>query len=142
MCDWSNEFTLKFLELYQNEPIIWDPMHLYHKDRKQINDAWVRLSGQLECPVTELKKKKDSLMATFRGHLRKKTASIRSGAGVNDIYKPIWFAYEYMESFLSPSFLTDEQSQSVEISAVHVEENQSVVPENITENASTVVPEQ
>jgi len=104
MCDWSNEFTLKFLELYQNEPVIWDPMHLYHKDRKQINDAWVRLSRQLECPVTELKKKKDSLMATFRGHLRKKKASIRSGAGVNDIYKPIWFAYEYMESFLSPVY--------------------------------------
>lgn len=72
MCDWSNEFTLKFLELYQNEPVIWDPMHLYHKDRKQINDAWVRLREQLECPVTEIKKKKDSLMATFRGHLRKK----------------------------------------------------------------------
>jgi len=36
--------------------VIWDPMHLYHKDRKQINDAWVRLSGQLDCPVTELNK--------------------------------------------------------------------------------------
>jgi len=36
-------------------------------------------------------------MATFRGHLRKKKkASIKSGAGANDIYKPIWFAYEYM----------------------------------------------
>lgn len=51
-----------------------------------------------------IKEKKDSLMATFRGHLRKKKASIRSGAGVNDIYKPIWFAYEYMESFLSPVY--------------------------------------
>lgn len=40
-------------------------------------------------------------MATFRGHLRKKKASIKSGAGANDIYKPIWFAYEYMESFLA-----------------------------------------
>lgn len=38
--------------------------------------------------------------STFRGHLRKK-ASIKSGAGANDIYKPIWFDYEYMESFLA-----------------------------------------
>jgi hypothetical protein len=101
MRDWSNKFTLKFLELYQNEPVIWDPMHLYHNDRKKINDAWVRLSGQLEFPVTELKKKKDSLIDTFRGHLCKKKASIRSGAGVNDIYKPIWFAYEFMESSIT-----------------------------------------
>lgn len=39
-------------------------------------------------------------MATFKGHLRKKKASIKSGAGINDIYKPIWFLYEQMESFL------------------------------------------
>jgi hypothetical protein len=58
MFDWPNEFTLKFLELYQNEPVIWDLMHLYQKDRKQINDAWVRLNGQLKFSVTELKKKK------------------------------------------------------------------------------------
>jgi len=35
-------------------------------------------------------------MATFRGHLRKKKA----GAGQNDIYRPIWFLYDQMESFL------------------------------------------
>ncbi|KAL4126795.1 hypothetical protein QTP88_011004 [Uroleucon formosanum] len=52
----------------------------------------------------QIKEKKDSLMATLRGHLRKKKASIRSGAGVNDIYKPIWFVYEYMESFISPVY--------------------------------------
>lgn len=43
-------------------------------------------------------------MVTFRGHLRKKKPSTRSGAGANDIYKPIWFAYEYMESFLAPVY--------------------------------------
>lgn len=101
MCDWTNELTFKFLELYQNEPVIWNPKLNHHKDKKKVNDAWARISGELECSITELKKKKDSLMATFRGHLRKKKASIKSGAGANDNYKPIWFAYEYMESFLA-----------------------------------------
>lgn len=43
-------------------------------------------------------------MATFRGHLRKKKASIKSAAGADDIYKPVWFAYEFMESFLGPVY--------------------------------------
>lgn len=72
MCDWTNELTFKFLELYQNEPVIWNPKLNHHKDKKKINDAWSRISRELECSITELKKKKDSLMATFRGHLRKK----------------------------------------------------------------------
>lgn len=37
-----------------------------------------------------IKGKKDSLMAKFSGHLRKKKASIKSEAGANDIYKAIW----------------------------------------------------
>ncbi|VVC27480.1 MADF domain, partial [Cinara cedri] len=154
MCDWYNEFTLKFLEFCRNERVIWDPMHPYHRDRKIVKDAWVRLRGHLEYPVTELKEKKQSLMATFRGHLRKKKSLTGSGSGVNDIYKPTWFAYEYMESSLGPvyrcqktidtqvtSFASDEQSQSEEISSLYIEENQSMVTENM-EHTSTVVPEQ
>lgn len=84
------------------EPIIWNPKNPYHKDKNKVNDAWDRISKELNIrvPMQELKTKKISLMATFRRHLRKKKASIKSGAGVNDIYKPIWFLYELMESFL------------------------------------------
>lgn len=102
MRGWTHGSILKFLELYRNEPVLWDPTHAYHKDNEQINEAWIRLSEQTEFSATELKKKKNSLMSIFRGHLRKKKASKESGADEIDIYKPIWFAYEYMESFLAP----------------------------------------
>lgn len=104
MADWSHELILEFLDVYQHEPVLWDPMHTWHKDKTKINDAWFRISEILQRPVSELKKKKDSLMATFRGHLRKKKASIKSAAGADDIYKPVWFAYEFMESFLGPVY--------------------------------------
>lgn len=39
-------------------------------------------------------------MATFRGHLRKKKASIKSGVSQSDVYRPIWFLFNQMESFL------------------------------------------
>ncbi|GBP73696.1 hypothetical protein EVAR_51609_1 [Eumeta japonica] len=44
-------------------------------------------------------------MGTFRRHL-KKQESTRSGAGSDDIYEPIWFAYAAMESFLLPVYTT------------------------------------
>ncbi|CAH1975903.1 unnamed protein product [Acanthoscelides obtectus] len=98
--EWTNDFTIKFLEFYQSEPCLWDPSDENHKRKEKLADAWNRISESTGKSVAELKKKKDSLMATFRGHLRRKKASIRSGAGGDDIYKPIWFAYSFMETFL------------------------------------------
>ncbi|XP_022823575.1 uncharacterized protein LOC111354371 [Spodoptera litura] len=55
----------------------------------------------MKIPVAELKKKRDSLMATYRSHKRRVIASIQSGAAAESVYKPIWFAYEFMDSFLN-----------------------------------------
>lgn len=104
MENWTNEFTLKFLKYYRRETVLWDPAHAQHKDKRKVNDAWVRISGILDRSVIELKRKKDSLMATFRGHARKRKASIKSGASADDLYKPIWFAYDVMAAFLAPIY--------------------------------------
>lgn len=83
MSNWTNEDILKFLECYQAEPCIWDPTNKHHKDKKKTADAWSRLSKVTNVPIKELKSKKESLMATFRKHLKKKQDCIRSGAGIN-----------------------------------------------------------
>lgn len=101
---WTQEQTLLFLETLQSEPVIWDPNERGHKDKKKVNDAWLRIQEILKIPTAELKKKKESLIATYRGYNRKKEASIKSGAGVEDVYRPVWFAYEYMDSFLGSVF--------------------------------------
>lgn len=100
MADWTNEISIKFVELYKSEDILWNPKHRDYKDKSKMNDAWCRISKILNISIDDLKKKKNSIMATFRGHLRKKKASIKSGASQNDIYRPIWFLYNQMESFL------------------------------------------
>lgn len=68
-------------------------------------------------PVHELKKKKDNLLATFRTNLKKKYASIRSGAGTEDVYQPIWIFYDVMAGFLedvyeSTSIMNSEEKVS------------------------------
>lgn len=97
---WNNEMELNFLEIYQAEPVLWEPHHKGHKDKNKVHDAWVRISEQTEIPVNELRKKKDSLMATYRGQLRKVHNSLKSGVGLEEVYKPIWFAFDLMHSFL------------------------------------------
>lgn len=104
MMDWDNEFTIYFIQLYRDEPCLWNPSHKDHKVRHKIVDAWQRISDVTRKDVAELKRKRDSLMATFRNHTRKKKKSIIHG---EEIYEPIWFAYAPLEAFLGDLYGTN-----------------------------------
>jgi hypothetical protein len=101
MSDWSNELVLEFLELYQAEPTIYDPKHPAHKNNMKVNDAWMRIKRALSVYVSVAeRRKRDSVMASFRHNLRRKKASMKSGANSDEVYKPTWHAYEVMEGFV------------------------------------------
>lgn len=91
---WSNEVIMEFLDLYEGEPSIWNPQNGGHKDRNKVYEAWKRIQGSfsVECSLSELKRKKENLMATYR----KLALKVKS----KELYKPEWFAYEKMASFL------------------------------------------
>lgn len=103
--EWSNDTVLHFLQLYKNEPVIWDISNDDHKNRMKVYDAWKRISVKLgdeeKYNVPELKRKKESLMASFRLYTKKVKESKRSGDGP---YKPVWFAYEPMRKFLGDKY--------------------------------------
>ncbi|CAH2088948.1 unnamed protein product [Euphydryas editha] len=125
---------LTFLEAYQNEPCLWNSKDADHKNRQKINDAWTRLSIIMNKSVKELKTKKEILMATFRRHLKKKNDSIRSGAGSDDVYKPIWFAYDLMESFLGPVYTCSNNVNSEERALSEKNETAAIEDEEVVEN--------
>ncbi|CAI6375565.1 unnamed protein product [Macrosiphum euphorbiae] len=99
---WTNELTIEFLDLYEKEIAIWDPKDQLHRNRDIVFDSWKKIKDLMSIPVDtkELKKKKESLMSTFRPLLAKKKASNKLGAGTDNVFKPSWFAYEKMETFL------------------------------------------
>lgn len=99
MAEWSNDLVFEFLELYAAEPVLYDPKHPYHKNKKMINNAWDRIQQGfgVAMPVSELKKKKDSLMASFRYQMRRKKEAIAIG---EPLYKSTWFAFNFMHGFL------------------------------------------
>ncbi|CAH1987008.1 unnamed protein product [Acanthoscelides obtectus] len=149
MSDWSDDTIPSFLEAYQNEQCIWNTRDTNHKNRQKVNDAWTRLSVLMNKSIKELKTKKEILMATFRRHLKRKQDSIRSGAGADDTYKPIWFAYEVMESFLGPVYTctkninTEEEAPSQEIAneteAIEEEEDNNLGQASTSSHTPTPV---
>jgi len=66
--EWSNELILEFFDLYEQEPCIWNPKHSLHKVRNSVHDSWKNIAQNLsvQYSISDLKKKKDLLMATFR----------------------------------------------------------------------------
>jgi hypothetical protein len=98
---WNNEITLEFIKLYRNEQILWDPKHPLHKNRSKLTDAWLRIQSSLSnnCSIADLKRKKESLMTSFRMHYKKKMC--------NEVYYTSWFAYQLMESFLGGKYECD-----------------------------------
>ncbi|XP_030757942.1 uncharacterized protein LOC115883689 [Sitophilus oryzae] len=107
---WTNEMILEFLDLYQNEPVIWDANTPGHKNRNDVYDAWKRIELNMDekFSVTELKKKRESLMASFRTCLNK----VKQSAGTGNEYKPQWFAYDKLASFLFKK--NPEQTRNIE----------------------------
>ncbi|RVE54385.1 hypothetical protein evm_000870 [Chilo suppressalis] len=96
--NWENATILRFLELYKNNACIWDPKNKNH-NRRSINKAWKNIRDELGLPYTvkDIKKKKDSLMAAYRGYKFK----IKKSEILGDVvYQPIWFAFPLMDSFL------------------------------------------
>jgi hypothetical protein len=75
MMSWSNALILEFVSIYEGYPIIWDPKHVGHKN--EVADAWEEIHKKMSTPVsvTDLKKKRDALMATYRSIKHKILAS-------------------------------------------------------------------
>ncbi|XP_045775066.1 uncharacterized protein LOC123873979 [Maniola jurtina] len=105
--DWNNELTLKFVKHISSERALWDFNDRKYKMKHKVYEAWARISSKMNIPVDVLKNKKKVLMATWRPLFRKKMASLRSGADEDEVFRPVWFAYDAMESFLGSVYDID-----------------------------------
>lgn len=66
-CYCSDENCLKFIQLYQDRPILWDPQHPKFKITKLKYDSWMDVSNEMNSGINEVKKKKmNSLLTSFR----------------------------------------------------------------------------
>lgn len=100
----SSDEVFQFLDLFEKENLLWNPKNPLNKNRGEVQNSWARIHAAfpVECSITELKRKRDALMATFRPLLRRVKASLNNGS--EDVFKPTWYAYERMAKFLIPIY--------------------------------------
>jgi len=93
----SPDFLTKFLKEYREMPVLWRVRSADYSNRTKRDEAWgllVQLTREKipEADLCFVKKKVDSIRASFRKELRRVRDSKRSGMSADDVYKPtLWY---------------------------------------------------
>ena len=93
----SPDFLTKFLEEYLEMPVLWQVRSADYSKRTKRDEAWDLLVQLIREKIPEadlcfVKKKVDSIRASFRKELRRVRNSKRSGLPADDVYKPtLWY---------------------------------------------------
>ena len=78
---------------------------VYKRQLKKQGEVERRVGGAAKkfdnsIPIVELKKKKESLMASYRPLQKKELESEGTGSSTDDIFKPSWYAFEAIDRFM------------------------------------------
>ncbi|XP_017084574.2 uncharacterized protein LOC108116938 [Drosophila eugracilis] len=105
----SRKFLQEFIVCLENEPAVWNAKCEAYKNKNLRNKAWEVLLEKYKeiderATIDEVKKKVNSLRASYRREIRKIKRSEKSGAGTDDVYQPsLWY-------FSDLSFLYETES--------------------------------
>lgn len=91
--EWTREQTLMLIELYREQPVLWDPTKPDYKNRTKKSDAWKTLADVMGIDRAEVERKIRSLLAQFRREL-KKVKERKSGDSAEQVYTSSWFAFK------------------------------------------------
>ncbi|KAL4706211.1 hypothetical protein ACJJTC_018395 [Scirpophaga incertulas] len=83
---------VKLITLYSEHRYLWDPHDPNYVNRVLREQAWMKISEELDLSVVELKKKLESLLGSYR---REKSREKRSAGTGFRAYKSRWYAYKY-----------------------------------------------
>lgn len=98
---WSEESTKKFVELYEQQEVLWNYKLPDYKNKDARRTAEVVLSESCNVSVQEVKNKIRILRSTYAQERAKVTASKKSRTSPDEIYKPTLIWYSVADRFLS-----------------------------------------
>ncbi|CAF4890325.1 unnamed protein product [Pieris macdunnoughi] len=90
----DKEQCLKLIRLYGEYRRLWDAQCPDYTNRGLREDAWRKISQEMNLPIAELKKKMDSLLGSYRREKSREKKSRITGSGRGEIYVSNWYAYE------------------------------------------------
>lgn len=80
---WNRENCLKLIDLYKQQPSLWDPTNQNYYTRLNKQNAWLNIANSLECSVDDVKRKMESLLGSFRREKGRLQNSLRKGTCFN-----------------------------------------------------------
>ncbi|XP_024878151.1 repellent protein 1-like [Temnothorax curvispinosus] len=133
--EWTECRVLALIEDIKQYPCLWDPKDKDYKSRNRKFDCLKILSVKYECSPVDIKKKWSNLLQSYRACRRKIKSSKKSGAGRDDIYKPTWFAFDHINSFMTDMYIPHGTLDSINQEKDSDEENNAEILQN--ENIET-----
>jgi hypothetical protein len=98
---WSEHSTKKFVEMYEQQEVLWNFKLPDYKNKDARRTAEVVLAKACNVSVKEVKNKIRILRSTYAQERGKVTASKKSGTSPDEIYKPTLVWYSVADRFLS-----------------------------------------
>ncbi|KAK7077230.1 hypothetical protein SK128_006510 [Halocaridina rubra] len=129
---WSKPLTAKFIQLYRQNPCLWNVKLESYKNRDKRIKALKAIAAEMwehGAPVTtdDIKKKIDTIRNQYRRETRKMKVSMRSEAGSEDVYIPkLW-------CFNDLTFLIDSDTVRPSVSNMDTHHNTEDVSTDISE---------
>ncbi|XP_050549942.1 uncharacterized protein LOC118272118 isoform X1 [Spodoptera frugiperda] len=118
--EWSASAMVRLLHEYRQRRELWCKAHPLYREPSTKYESWSDLAAQFECPIAEIRKKLNSIFASYR----REKIKIRQGG------KTHWFLYDYLK-FLpnhvepAPRPAADSGSQQVPASSNCATESKS-----------------
>nr|CAH7767970.1 unnamed protein product [Callosobruchus chinensis] len=69
--EWNNDNVLELINAYRVRPVLWNSLDPYYKNKNKKEDAWRELADMLTTDTAEIKKKMQTLLASFRREKQK-----------------------------------------------------------------------
>ena len=101
--EWTRKLTLALIELYREEPFLWDPTHEDYKNRNLKFKTYKRIADRLRvyypaCNQDEVRKRIQSLRCQHRREMKlEKEHAINPDVGDDDVYHPKLWCYQHLK---------------------------------------------
>jgi len=115
--EWSEDLVLQLIEAYRERPVLWDVGYKLFKIKAKRNDVWEELGTIFNTERYVVKKKINSLLASFRRECRK--VKCTSGTGADEVSQSKWFAFKSLLFLMDKNKLRQSQCTD-EVSSYHM----------------------
>ncbi|CAI6358659.1 unnamed protein product [Macrosiphum euphorbiae] len=109
---WSEETTLKFVQLYREHENLWNMFIPEYRNRDARSSSMEAIASELNITIKEVPKKIKALRATYYLELAKIEKSKASGSGTNLVYKPLLSWFDDINHIMKTATVKEKQTYS------------------------------